>query len=58
MDDTEVRLRCIEAASKNPQHHPLGYAVGVEEAAQQWFRWIKGYHQQAVANKTLGLPKK
>lgn len=68
MEDIEVRLRCIESASRNPQPHAQGYAAGVLEAAQQWAMWIKSGNTpmmpldnglvKALGNKPLGLPKK
>ncbi len=36
MDEREVRLRCIEAASKAPMVHQTGPAVGVLEVARVW----------------------
>lgn len=53
MDEREIRLRCIEAAAKNPVPHPDGFAAGAMEAAQQWFAWIN-----ALPKATLGLPPK
>ena len=55
MDEREIRLRLIEAAARNPQPHANGYAVGVQEAAECWFRWVTNL---TVRNQPLGLPKK
>lgn len=59
-DDTEVRLRCLEAAARNPFPHSGGMAVGVLEAAQKWSEWVLGQPPaaQAGAKGPLGLPKK
>lgn len=54
MDDTEIKLRCIEAAAKHPTVHANGFAAGVLENATLWFNWIK-LNQKAG---TLGLPGK
>lgn len=54
MDEREIRLRCIEAAAKNPPSHQGGYAAGVREAASAWFDWIISNAKSG----TLGLPKK
>lgn len=54
MDDTEIKLRCIEAAARNPYPHPDGLVAGVLEAAHRWFEWVK----VPPAKGTLGLPKK
>jgi hypothetical protein len=41
MDTREIRLRCIEAAARNPDpRHPGGFAAGVVAAAQTWEAWI------------------
>ena len=40
MDEREIRLRCIEAAAKNPTPHTDGFAAGVLEAAKVWAEWI------------------
>lgn len=62
MDDVEIRLRCIEAASRSPSAsaHTQGYGGGVLEVAQQWALWIKGHNKpyQNGGGSTLGLPKK
>lgn len=55
-DDTEVRLRCLEAASKTPMVHLEGHAAGVLEAAKQWAEWVLGPPPPAGKN-TLHLKK-
>jgi hypothetical protein len=59
MDEREIRLRCIEAAAKAPNHHVNGFSAGVMESADRWFKWIitGGVPVQGVA-KTLTLPVK
>ena len=53
MDAREVRLRCIEAAARNPDpRHPGGFAAGVLAAAQVWESWIIN----DVGKNTLTLP--
>lgn len=55
MDQQELRLRLIEAASKLPHNtHPAGPAAGVVETARLWET-----HVTAVVkvDKPLGLPK-
>ncbi len=42
MDEREVRLRCIEAASKALMVHQTGPAVGVLEVARVWAAWVIG----------------
>lgn len=36
----EVRLRCLEAAARNPLPHAKGYAAGVIETAQAFYAWV------------------
>ena len=58
MTPDEIRLRCIEAAARNPVPHVDGYAAGVVDAAAKYERFVVG---QGVADKvrsTLGLPGK
>lgn len=38
--EQEVRLRCLEAAARNPTPHKDGYAAGVLEAAQQYTEFV------------------
>lgn len=40
MDEREIRLRCIEAASRAPVVHNEGPAVGVLKIAQAWAEWV------------------
>lgn len=54
MDSLEIRLRCIEAAAKNPVPHKDGFAAGVKEAASLWAAWVMGNATPA----TLTVPKK
>jgi hypothetical protein len=53
MDEREIRLRLIEAASRMPQSHKDGYAAGVLEMAAKWEQYVL-----PPAAKPLGLPKK
>ena len=39
---TEVRMRCLEAAAKNPLPHKDGFAAGVLETAQVFANWVLG----------------
>lgn len=58
--EQEIRLRCIEAAARNPQVHPEGYTAGVLAAAGAYEAFVKG-GAQGVFDRlkgTLGLPKK
>lgn len=50
MEPTEIRLRLIEAAAKNPTPHKDGFVAGVLEAAAKWEQFVKG--------NTLTAPKK
>ena len=50
MEQSELRLRLIEAAAKNPTPHKDGYAAGVLETATKWEQFVKG--------GTLTVPKK
>jgi len=57
MDAREVRLRCIEAAARNPDpRHPEGFAVGVLAAAKVWESWIINGVAQDITRQTLSLP--
>lgn len=68
MTETEVRLRCIEAAARAPMVHNAGPAAGVLEVARQWATWVvdsganvpAGIPQGSQFGKVapLGLPKK
>jgi hypothetical protein len=56
MDEREIRLRCIEAAAKNPTPHPEGYASGVLQSAQKWAGWVLE-NQAAHKPGTITLKK-
>jgi hypothetical protein len=56
MDEREIRLRCIEAAAKNPTPHTAGYAAGVVASAREFVLFVLG--ENAPAKAPLGLPKK
>lgn len=58
MDEREIRLRCIEAAARNPTAHPDGWAVGARESASVWFDWIISKPQGTASPDTLHLPGK
>ena len=53
--EREIRLRCIEAAARNPVPHPEGYGAAVLEAAKGWAEWVVG---PGGSKSTLSLPKK
>lgn len=55
MDEREIRLRCIEAAAKNPVPHKDGFGAAVLEQAKQWSAWVLS---EAGGKSTLGLPKR
>jgi hypothetical protein len=55
IDEREIRLRCIEAAAKNPTPHKDGFAAGVLESAAAWNAWVISDEK---ARATLGLPGK
>lgn len=40
MDERELRMKCIEAAARNPLPHPDGYAAGILESAQAFYAWV------------------
>lgn len=42
MDAKEIRLRCIEAAARQPFPHKDGPVAAVQHAASIWFDWING----------------
>lgn len=42
MDAKEIRLRCIEAAARQPFPHKDGPVAAVQHAASVWFDWING----------------
>lgn len=57
MDDREVKVRCLEVASRLIGAHPQGAAVGALEIAKGLSEWVLG--QPPMPGKsTLGLPKK
>lgn len=62
MTETEVRLRCIEAAARAPMVHQDGPAAGVLAVAKGWAAWVvdNGANVPAGVSKPppLGLPKK
>jgi hypothetical protein len=47
----EIRMRCLEAAAKNPLTHKDGFAAGILESAKLWAAWVE-------KGNTLGVPKK
>jgi hypothetical protein len=51
MTPPEIRMRCLEAAAKNPIPHKDGFAVGILECAKFWAAWVE-------KGGTLGVPKK
>jgi hypothetical protein len=54
MDEREIRMRCIEAAARNPDlRNAGGLVAGVLEAARQFEEFVT-----KNSGKTLGLPKK
>jgi hypothetical protein len=55
MDQAEVKLRCIEAAAKNPTPNPKGFAVGVLEAAGLWAEWVWPSPQKAAPKTAKDL---
>jgi hypothetical protein len=40
LDDREVRLRCIEAAARNPHPHPDGYPAAILSVAKVFSTWV------------------
>ena len=40
INELEVRMRCLEAASKAPMVHKDGPVAGVLEAAAAWAAWV------------------
>ena len=54
ISDAEIKLRCVEAAAKQPTVHVDGFAAGVLSNATLWFDWIKSSQKTG----TLGLPDK
>ena len=58
MDYTELKFRCIEAASRAPIAHHNGPAAGVQEVASAWFNWITSDERKQTGPSTLHLPKK
>lgn len=58
MEPSEIRLRLIEAAAKNPIPHKDGFASGVLEQAQKWEQWVNFSTAGSAKTGTLGLPKK
>lgn len=56
MTETEVRLRCIEAAARAPMVHNAGPAAGVLEVAKGWAIWVVASPEAKPA--PLGLSNK
>jgi hypothetical protein len=40
MEHQEIRLRCLEAAARNPTPHADGYAAGAVAAAQKFYEFV------------------
>lgn len=40
--EVQVRLRCIEAAARNPAPHAEGYTAGILQSAQKFAEWVLG----------------
>lgn len=40
ISEREVKMRCIEAASRAPNAHMHGYSKGVLQDASDWSEWI------------------
>lgn len=58
MDQQELRLRLIEAASKIPHNtHPAGAAAGVVETAKLWETHVCPPPGTVPPVSKLGLPK-
>lgn len=58
MDQQELRLRLIEAASKLPHStHPAGPAAGVVETARLWEAHVAPSVGSVPPPGKLGLPK-
>lgn len=57
MDAVEIRMRCIEAATRTPLLHNDGPAAGALETAKKWAAWIEG-DQGKTPPRTLSLPVK
>lgn len=54
MEPTEIRLRLIEAAARNPDpRHAGGFAQSVVDTAKLWEQYVKG-----EKGGTLTLPPK
>lgn len=62
MDQREIRMRCIEAAARNPYPHKDGVVAAVLEAAKNFEGFVdraSDYSPDHPRNQgTLGLPKK
>jgi hypothetical protein len=55
MEQSEIKLRCIEAAARAPNNHVGGFAAGVLETAKSWYDWVI---PTEGARPVLGLPGK
>lgn len=59
MDQTEIRLRLIEAAARNPDpRHAAGFAASVVETATTWEAWVNFSTAGGGQRPILGVPKK
>ena len=58
MDEREIRLRCVEAASRHPAVHNDGPGPGVLALATLWFDWVISERKAPGGRDTLHLPKK
>lgn len=58
MEPSEIRLRLIEAAAKNPIPHRDGFAAGVLEQAKTWEAWVNFSNAGSAKSGTLTVPKK
>lgn len=58
MDTLEGRIRCLEAAARNPQPHGDGYAAGIVAAAKVYWEYAYALDAAMKAASTLKLPQK
>lgn len=53
LDDREVRLRCVEAAARNPHPHKDGYPAAILVTAKLLSAWVLEGDAPAEGLKTL-----
>ena len=52
-EERTIRLRCIEAAARNPAPHADGYTAGILQSAQKFAAWVMAGDKSAEGVNSL-----